>query len=87
MGDKAMNKRFEAFEALAQRARSDTPPETDVERKVITSLRRLPMTDERPFAFMALASASVAAVLGAIAFMQYDFVSDPLVYLLYHASL
>ena len=82
-----MNKEFEAFETLVRVAQSDTPPETDIERRVIASLRRLPSLDERPITFMAIASASVAAILGVMAFIQYDFVSDPLVYLLYHASL
>jgi len=81
-----MKNKLEIFEAVARLAANDVLPKTDVEQKVIASLRRMPMPEERPLTVMALLSASVAAVLGIIAFIQYDVVSDPLVYFLYHAS-
>jgi hypothetical protein len=87
MGEHDMKNKLEAFGAIARVASSDIPPETDVEYKVMVSLRRIPLVDERPFTVMALLSASVAIVLGIIGVVQYDVVSDPLIYFLYHAAL
>jgi hypothetical protein len=87
MGEHDMKNKLEAFEAIARVASKDISPETDVEHKVMLSLRRITLVDERPFTVIALLSASVAIVLGIIGFVQYDVVSDPLVYFLYHASL
>ena len=82
-----MKNELETFDKLARLASNDIPPETDVEYRVMASLRRITVEDDRPLTVMAILSASLAVVLGVIALSQYDVVSDPLIYFLYQASL
>ena len=70
------------FEALATRARSESPPSVDVAGRVIAILRteqnRIERMTEKPLLWLAAASSAVAVPVVVAAIMVYNASTGPL---------
>ncbi len=69
---------LDQLEELAARARDESPPRTDVAGAVLRELRRPGSADDRPLAWLAVASVAAAVVAGVFFVALYAAIADPL---------